>query len=153
MKNVKLIFSVSIVLLSFTISAQNNMGMGMNGNRNGSMMGNGAATTNSTEFQNSRRKAEMEKEKEKSIERSIAKLKADLGLDALQEIAVKQILEESVRIEGIIMKKEESDEEKLKALKGHSETVDIKIKSFLTKEQIEKFLALKEDLNNKKRKK
>ena len=96
-------------------------------------------------------KEEYEKIKNNSIEKTVAGLKKDLELDALQEIAIKQLLNENLIKQGIIIKKEENQEEKIKALKSLSETTDKKIMALLNKVQKEKYIELKETKKKKKK--
>ena len=142
MKNLKLILSCFLLISTSVITAQN---YGRNNTRN--------TTTppQNTEFENERRKEDFEKEKVKSIEKSIEKLKIDLQLDELQAIAVKQIITQSIKNEGIILKKEESDEDKMKAITALSETTDTKIRALLNKSQNEKFTDLKNNVKKKKK--
>lgn len=136
MKKIKIYINCSILLFSITIAAQN--GLGRNNSSN-------------NEFQNEKSKEDFEKEKGKLIEKSIAKLKTDLQLDELQTIAIKQIVLEGIRQEGIILKKEENEDEKVKALQALSETTDTKIMALLNKVQKEKYIELKETKKKKKK--
>ncbi|MES2747035.1 MAG: hypothetical protein V4648_01575 [Bacteroidota bacterium] len=104
-----------------------------------------------TEAEKQKRKEYIEKEKAKNIEQTMTKLKNDLQLDELQFIAIKQIIIESIRTEGIILKKEESNDDKMKAIGALSETTDAKIKALLNKTQLEKFIQLRADMLKKKR--
>ena len=140
MKKMYLIVNCLILFFSITATAQFNNGR--NDTRN-----NG---TNS-ELENERRKEDYEKEKMKNIEKSIEKLKNDLQLDELQAIAVKKIILGSIKHEGVIIKKEENDEDKMKSLQSLSETTDTKIISFLNPAQKIKFIELKENLKKKKK--
>ena len=99
------------------------------------------------------RQKEYEKQKSKMVEESISSLKDELQLDELQFIAIRQIILESVKTEGIILKKEGNDEDKIEALKALSETTDIKVKGLLTPSQIEKFNEYRNNPNTKKKKK
>ena len=139
MKKLNLILYCLILFFSITITAQVDRSMD---NRNSSI---------ETESQKESRQEAFEKEKGKYIEKTITKLKTDLQLDALQEIAVKQIIIESARIEGIIIKKEDSDEAKIKAITALSETTDTKITALLNPVQKEKFIELKANLKKKKK--
>lgn len=102
------------------------------------------------EINRENQRAEFEKTKNQNLEKTISGLKKDLELDALQEIALKQLLNENMAAQGIIVKKEENQEEKIKALKSLSESTETKIMALLNKSQKEKFLNLKENKNKKK---
>lgn len=138
MKKINLIISCLVLFLSMTVSAQVDRSMDPNNNRN------------SDSQNDEERQKVFEKEKAKYIEKTVSKLKTDLELDALQEIAVKQIIVESARIEGIIIKKkDESDASKVKAIEALSVTTDTKITALLNPVQREKFIALKSSLKKK----
>lgn len=140
MKKLNLIINCAILFFSITVTAQLDR---RNDIRSNSM--------NTPEADNEKRQEVFEKEKAKYIEKTVAKLKTDLDLDALQEIAIKQIITESGRIEGIILKKEEGDEAKMKAIQSLSETTDTKVTALLNPVQKEKFIILKENLKKKKK--
>ena len=137
MKNTTTIVTILILFCSITISAQNQYGRQNERNSN---------STNSE-----RSKEDLEKLKEKNIENSISKLKIDLELDELQAIAIKQIINESIRNESIIMKKEANEEDKMKSIQALTENTDSKINAILNKSQKEKFVVIKENLKKKKR--
>ncbi|MDG2433263.1 hypothetical protein [Flavobacterium sp.] len=143
MKTVQAVF-VYFLLLSFsTMSAQyGNNGYGNNGYGN-----NGYGRGNSMNQMSQNR--EPEKPKEIPVEVTVGKImermKASLELDALQEIAIANVITESLRSQGILMKDESNQEQKVKEYEALSETTDRKIKEFLNADQIEKFKALKED--------
>ncbi len=99
------------------------------------------------------RQKEYEKERGKSIENSINSLKEELSLDELQFVAIRQIILESARTEGIIMKKEDSDENKMKALTALSDTTDAKVRALLNPDQIEKLETYRLNPNKKKKNK
>lgn len=147
MKNVKLILSALFLLSTTVITAQN---YGRNNSMNNSRV-NQMTTPQNTELENQRRKENYEKEKQKNIENSVEKLKIDLELDELQFIAIKQIINESIKTEGIIRKKEESDEDKAKAISALSTTTDTKIRALLSKTQNEKFTEIKENPKKKRK--
>ena len=143
MKTVQAAF-VYFLLLSFsTMSSQyGNNGYGNNGYGN-----NGYGRGNSMNQMSQNR--EPEKPKEIPVEVTVGKImermKASLELDALQEIAIANVITESLRSQGILMKDESNQEQKVKEYEALSETTDRKIKEFLNADQIEKFKALKED--------
>jgi len=136
MKKINLLLSCVVFLLSISNFAQNGMRRSNEG---------------MDELNRKNQKEEFEKNKNQNIDKTVAVLKNDLQLDALQEIAIKQLLNDNIIKQGIIVKKEENQEEKIKALKSLSETTDSKIIALLNKEQKEKFLELKEAKKNKKK--
>ncbi len=135
MRKINLIFICLVLFLTIPNFAQNGM------NRSNQEM---------DEINQKNQRAEFEKTKNQNIEKTISGLKKDLELDALQEIAIKQLLNENIAAQGIIVKKEENQEEKIKALKSLSESTDTKIMALLNKSQKEKYINFKE---NKKKKK
>lgn len=136
MKKINLFLTCVFLLLSISNFAQNGM------NRTNESM---------EETNRKNQKEEFEKTKNQNIDKTVAGLKKDLQLDALQEIAIKQLLNENIAAQGVIVKKEENQEEKIKALKSLSETTDTKIMALLNKVQKEKYTELKETKKKKKK--
>ena len=143
MKKINSLLCFLILLFSIAATAQNQYGRNDRSER---------YNTQSTESQKAQQQKDLEKEKGKYIEKTVTRLKTDLELDALQEVAIRQIITESARIEGIIMnKKDESDEDKATAINALSETTDTKITALLNPTQKEKLLAFKSNYNKKKK--
>ena len=100
-----------------------------------------------------------QKPKEVPVEVTVGKvmerLKPELVLDELQAIAISNILTESIKSQGMLIKAEVSHEDKVNNIKALSETTDKKIMEFLNKEQKEKFILMNEEVKkpNKKDKK
>ena len=98
-----------------------------------------------------------DKPKEIPVEVTVGKImeqiKPELILDALQEIAISNILIESIKTQGMLIKAEVSQDEKIKNIKVLSETTDRKIMELLNKEQKEKYIALNEEAKNPKKSK
>lgn len=136
MKNITTIATLLVLFCSISISAQNAYGR---------------HNQSTSKYANEKTKEDLAKEKEKNIEKTVTNLKNALELDELQIIAIKQIITESIRSESIILKKEESDEDKMKAIQALSETTDTKIVALLSISQKEKFKDLKESLKKKKK--
>lgn len=132
-----------LMLLPLAVFAQGTLSSGGNNNPGNAEMNR----------EMDRRMEDYEKAKEKNLKESLANLKEELQLDELQFIAISQIVNDGIRTEGVIMKKEENNEDKSKAIKAHRETTDAKIKALLNKEQIEKYDALKASGPKKKKKK
>lgn len=97
----------------------------------------------------------QEKPKEIPVEVTVGKimeqLKPELQLDALQEIAVANILTASIKSQGAIIKQEISQDDKVKEIQTLSELTDSKIKQLLTQSQKEKYKAMQEDAKNPKK--
>jgi len=92
-----------------------------------------------------REKEDMEKAKQESLEKLMARLSTDLNLDALQQVAIKQIYSENVKKQGIILKKEISEEDKVALLKSLTESTELKVTTLLNREQKEKYDILKKE--------
>lgn len=138
MKKIHLI-TILALFFSMAVTAQN---YGRNDNRQYSA---------NDKLEMERRKDDFDRRKAENVEKSIEKLKTDLQLDALQEIAVRQIIAESIRQEGVIMKKEENDEDKMKAMQALSESTDTKITALLNPVQKEKFIEIKTNIKKKRK--
>ncbi len=96
-----------------------------------------------------------EKPKEIPVEITVGKimeqLKPELKLDALQEIAIANILTESIKSQGAIIKQEISQDNKVKEIETLSQLTDSKIKQLLTQTQKDKYKAMQEDAKNPKK--
>jgi hypothetical protein len=99
----------------------------------------------------------QEKPKEIPVEVTVGKimeqLKPELKLDALQEIAIANILTESIKSQGAIIKQEISQDDKVKEIQTLSELTDSKIKQLLSQSQKDKYKAMQEDAKNPKKSK
>ncbi len=94
---------------------------------------------------------EIEKNRVERIDKFMAKLKADLSLDELQFIAIRnEVLSNSKNID-IVLKKETSEEEKSKEVKAMMEKSEATINSYLNKEQKEKYKVFVEELTSGKK--
>jgi dynactin complex subunit len=106
---------------------------------------------------NSGMSQEREKPKEIPVEVTVGKiierLKTAVNLDELQVIAISNILTESIRSQGIIIKQENSQADKIKDMKALSEITDSKVMVLLNKDQKEKYLAYAEEMKNPKKSK
>lgn len=100
---------------------------------------------------------ERDKPKEIPVEVTVGKiidnLKSRINLDELQVIAISNILTESIRSQGIIMKQETSQEAKINDIKALSEITDSKVMVLLNSDQKEKYLLMKEEFKNPKKSK
>ncbi|MEZ7516587.1 hypothetical protein [Flavobacterium frigidarium] len=128
---------------------------GNNGYGNNGYGTNGYGRGNSMNQMSQNR--EPQKPEEIPVEVTVAKIMErmtpSLELDALQEIAVANVITESIRSQGILMKDDSNQEQKLKEFQALSETTDRKIKEFLNADQIEKYKAMKDDRTSPKKKK
>ncbi|MFY8111422.1 MAG: hypothetical protein ACOVKP_05380 [Flavobacterium sp.] len=72
---------------------------------------------------------------EETASKVMENLKTEMNLDALQEIAIKNILIQSLNAQGVILKKEGSNESKSEDIKVISENTDRKILELLNPDQ------------------
>ncbi len=133
MKKIKLITAI-VLLLSMNTFSQ------MGSNR---MVQNNQQPTQSNP---EREREEMEKARKENLEKILARLTTDINLDALQQVAIRQLYDDNMKKQGIIMKKEISDDDKVALLKSLGESTEVKVLELLNKEQKEKYELLK---NNK----
>ena len=94
---------------------------------------------------------EIQEQRNEHIDKYIAKLKAELNLDALQEIAIKNEILSNTKNVDIVMKKEDSPEAKSTEVKALIDKTEVIINSYLNKEQKEKYLIFKENSKSKKK--
>ncbi|MEY4085574.1 MAG: hypothetical protein RL074_1361 [Bacteroidota bacterium] len=85
---------------------------------------------------------------EVTVSKIMEKIKPELKLDALQEIAVANILTESLKSQAAIIKQETNQDDKLKEIKTLSELNDAKIMQLLNTQQKEKYKAMQEEAKN-----
>lgn len=153
MKTIQSILVGAFVLLSInTISAQyGNSGYG-NGYGN-SYGGSGGMNRMNGGGMSQDRSHDKPKEipVEVTVGKIMEKLKTELNLDALQEIAISNVLTESIKTQGVLIKAESSQEQKIKEIQALSETTDRKVKEFLNDDQKEKYKVFKEESNNPKK--
>ncbi|WP_367751987.1 hypothetical protein AB3G33_09110 [Flavobacterium sp. WC2421] len=154
MKTIHSLLVLTLVLLSInSVSAQyGNNGYGGYGNGYG---GGGYGGGRMGQMSQLNQGPSHDKPKEIPVEVTVGKimekLKLELDLDALQEIAISNVLIESIRSQGILIKGETSQEQKIEEIKALSETTDRKINEFLNEDQKVKYKALNEESNSKKR--
>jgi hypothetical protein len=123
---------------------------------NNGMMGNGRGNGMNQMGAMSQR-SEPEKPKEIPPEEIVAKYMEEmtpaLGLDELQNLAISNVLLETVKAQGRISKLHLSPEDEATEYKLLVESNDKKINNFLNKDQKEKYIAFKEDMKKPKKSK
>lgn len=128
-------------------------GYGGGGYGGGGYGGGGYGSNNRMSQMN--QSANNDKPKEIPVEVTVGKimekLKEELTLDVLQEIAIANVLTESIRSQGIIIKAQSSQDQKIEEIKALSETTNRKINEFLNEDQKIKYKALTEDGGSKKK--
>jgi hypothetical protein len=155
MKTTKIFLASLFTLLSITlVSAQ----YGNNGYGGGGYGGNGYGSGNGmSQMGGMNQRSQPEKPKEIPPEESAAKIMEDMkpaiNLDELQTIAISNVIVESLKTEGRILKQDTTQDEQIKDFKLLSENTDRKIMDFLNKDQKEKYLVFKEEIKNQKKSK
>ncbi|WP_348811699.1 hypothetical protein [Flavobacterium maritimum] len=144
-----LLVSAFLLLSAHTVSAQyGNSGYGY---------GNNGYGRNNRMSQMNNAGPERSQPKEIPVEVTVGKimdrLKTELTLDELQVIAISNILTQSMRTQGIIIKQETSQADKIKDIKALSDITDSKVTVLLNKEQKEKYIILSEEMKNPKKSK
>lgn len=96
---------------------------------------------------------EIEKNKAAQLDKFMSKMKADLTLDDLQFIAIKNEITANNKAIEVVIKKGNSEEEKTEEIKALMEKSELNITSYLNASQKEKFKILKEEMKSPKKKK
>ena len=153
MKTIQSVLVITFVLLSVhTISAQYGNGGYNNGYGNGNGYGGNRRMNSGMDQART-----PEKPKEIPVEVSVAKImetiKPELNLDELQVVAMSNIFIESFRTQGMLLKAETSQEDKIKNIEALSEVTDRKLMALLNEDQKEKFIILKKEQKNPKKSK
>ena len=151
MKTVKTLFVLSVVLLSINFASAQYGNNGYGGYNNG--YGNNGGRMSQMSQMN--QTPSNDKPKEIPIEVTVAKimekLTPALTLDALQEIAITNVITDSMRSQGILLKDDSNQEQKIEEIKALSETTDRKINEFLNEDQKIKYKELNAESNMKKK--
>jgi hypothetical protein len=87
----------------------------------------------------------------KQLDRFMEQLKKELSLDELQTIAIRNEVTTNRKNVEILMKKENSEEEKSKQIKAMMDRTDVTINSYLNKDQKEKYKILTEKMKSGKK--
>jgi N-methylhydantoinase A/oxoprolinase/acetone carboxylase beta subunit len=96
---------------------------------------------------------EIDKNRNEYIDKYMAKFKAAVDLEELQIIAIKNELITNSKNIDIIMKKEDSQEEKKNEVKALMDKTEVVVNSYLNKDQKEKYLLFRANLNKKTKEK
>lgn len=154
MKAIQTYLASLLMLVSInTISAQyGNNGYGNNGYGNG-YGGNGMSQMNGGMNQDRQQEKPKEIPVEVTVGKIVEEMKTTINLDELQVIAISNVLTESIRTQGILIKQITNPEDQIKEFQALSETTDRKIMDFLNKDQKEKYLLFKEERKKPKKSK
>ena len=147
MKTLKLKIAL-ILLFSFGFSYAQMGGMN-NGMGRGMGTGMGRGGMNQSNMGSDRHVEPTVESPDEIAEKIVTKLKKDLTLDELQVIAIKNILKDSQKSQGVIMKKETDESRKELDIKALNETTDRKIMEMLNKDQKTPYKAVVEERKNK----
>lgn len=155
MRTIQSLALLAIVLFSLnTVSAQyGNYGYGGMGGNGMNQRGGGMNQMGSSMGQQSQPEKPKEIPAEVTAATIMEDMKPALNLDELQAIAVSNVLIESIKAQGVLLKQEYNQEDQMKNFKALAETTDRKINQFLSQEQKEKYLAFKEDRKSAKKSK
>jgi hypothetical protein len=96
---------------------------------------------------------EIDKSRNEYVDKYIVKLKAAVDLDELQVIAIKNELIANSKSIDIVMKKEDSQEDKKNEVKALMDKTEVVVNSYLNKNQKEKYLLFRANLNKKTKEK
>jgi hypothetical protein len=155
MRTMKIFFILTLVFLSITgVYAQYGNGYG-GGGYGGNGYGNGYGSGRNQIGSAMNQPTPPGKPKEIPLEVTVASIvdlmQPALGLDELQVIAVSNVLTESIKAQGVLLKQEYSQDEQAENFQALAETMDRKINQFLSKEQKEKYVVFKETQKNMKK--
>ncbi|MBW1654782.1 hypothetical protein [Flavobacterium quisquiliarum] len=136
-----------------SVSAQYGNGYYNNGYGNGYGRGGGMGMDRS--MMAGQGQGSQSKPKEIPVEETASKIteqmKPELKLDDLQAIAITNVLADSLREQGILLKNESSNQDlKIEQMKALRETTDKKIISFLNPDQVEPYKTFMEKLKEGK---
>lgn len=140
----KIKFSFLVFLIAFNMISAQYGNQGMNGG-----MQRGAGSQNYPNEHNSKTPEQIQKERAEFITKTLEKLKKELTLDALQEIAIKNELIANFKEMDIVMKSESAQEDKITQIESASKRMDYNINSFLNTEQKEKYKKYVEEKDKK----
>ncbi|MEP7092439.1 MAG: hypothetical protein ABI793_00145 [Flavobacterium sp.] len=149
----------SLFLLVFTIfcitsvSAQYgngyNNGYGGNGYGRGGGMGMDRSMMQGPQSAPSKPK---EVPAEETAAKIVEQMKPEVNLDELQAIAITNVLADSMREQGVLLKNESSNqEEKMEQIKALRESTNKKITAFLNPDQVEKYTFFMENFKEIKK--
>ena len=144
MKTIQLLFIIAVTLFSInTTTAQYGYG---NGYGNGYGYGRDRSMSQMNQTTPDKPK---EIPAEVTAAKAMEKLKSELNLDALQEIAITNLLVDNIKSQTAIIKSESTSQaDKIKEIQAMSEVTDRKIKEFLNEDQKVKYIAHKEENKN-----
>jgi len=155
MKPIQTLFILVFSLVCFSASAQyggynNGYGGGYgNGYGRGGGMGMDRSMMGGPQGTPSKPK---ETPPEETASMLVEQMKPQVNLDELQAIAISNVLAESIREQGILLKNESSSQDqKIEQIKALRESTDKKITAFLNPDQVDKYKSFMETLKEIKK--
>lgn len=155
MKPIQTLFILVFSLFCFTASAQyGGYNNGYGGYGNGYGRGGGMGMDRS--MMGGQQQGTPSKPKETPPEETAAivveQMKPQVNLDELQSIAITNVLAESIREQGILLKNESSSQDqKIEQIKALRENTDKRITAFLNPDQVEKYKTFMDTLKEVKK--
>lgn len=155
MKSIQSLFILVFSLLYFsTASAQygNGYNNGYGGNGYGRGGGMGMGMDRSMMQQQSSPSKPKEVPAEETAAKIVEQMKPEVNLDELQAIAITNVLADSMREQGVLLKNESSSQdEKMEQMKALRESTTKKITAFLNPDQVEKYTTFMENFKEIKK--
>lgn len=155
MKPIQSIFLLVLALLSFnSVSAQYgngyNNGYGNNGYGNG--RGSGMGMDRSMQGSQGSPSKPKEVPPEETAAKIVEQMKPEVNLDELQAIAITNVIADSMREQGVLLKNESStQDQKIEQITALREVTTKKINAFLSPAQIEKYTAFMTNFKDTKK--
>jgi hypothetical protein len=150
----------NVILLVFTLfcfnSASAQYGNGYNNGYGNGYGGRGGGMGMDRSMMAGQQQGSQSKPKETPPEETagliVEQMKPEVNLDELQAIAIANVLAESIREQGILIKNESSSQDqKIEQIKALRETTDKKVTAFLNPDQIEKYKTFMNTLKEVKK--
>lgn len=155
MKTIQSLLLLAFTLLSFnSVSAQ--YGNGYNNGYGNGYGGRGGGMGMDRSMMGGQQQGTPSKPKEVPAEETAAKIvesmRPEVKLDDLQAIAITNVLADSLREQGILLKNESSSQEqKIEQIKALRESTDKKIGAFLNPDQVDKYKTFMESFKEVKK--
>lgn len=157
MKPFQTLFILVFGLFTFTVSAQYRGGYNNGyGNGYGGGYGRGGGMGMDRSMMAGQQQGSQSKPKETPPEETagmiVEQMKPQVNLDELQAIAITNVLADSIREQGILLKNESSSQDqKIEQIKALRESTDKKVTAFLNPDQIEKYKTFMNTLKEVKK--
>lgn len=157
MKPIQILFIIAFSLFCFnTASAQygNGYNNGYGGGYGGGYGRGGGMGMDRSMMQGPQQNTSKPKEVpvEETAAQLVEQMKPEVNLDELQAIAIKNVLADSMREQGVLLKNESSSQdEKIEQIKALRESTNKKITAFLTPDQVVKYTAFMDNFKEIKK--